>query len=69
MDEIDVDSITNKILVKVSNNYFRPTEVDLLLGDSTKAREQLVWSSNTTFNNLVKNMVESDILLYKQNML
>jgi GDPmannose 4,6-dehydratase len=68
LNEVGVDSITNEILVKVSSIYFRPTEVDLLLGDSTKARQKLGWSSNTTFNDLVKNMVESDILLYKQNM-
>lgn len=65
--EVGIDSETNEILVKVSSNYFRPTEVDLLLGDSTKARNELGWTHTISFNELVKNMVESDISLYKQN--
>jgi GDPmannose 4,6-dehydratase len=67
IDEIGTDSITNEVLIKVSSKYFRPTEVDLLLGDSTKARNDLGWSHKISFNELVKNMVESDIELYKQN--
>jgi GDPmannose 4,6-dehydratase len=67
IDEIGTDSITNEVLIKVSSKYFRPTEVDLLLGDSTKARNDLGWSHKVTFNELVKDMVESDVLLYKQN--
>lgn len=67
LDEVGTDNITNRVLVKISEKYFRPTEVDLLLGDSTKARTLLNWTSQTSFRELVKTMVESDILLYKQN--
>jgi GDPmannose 4,6-dehydratase len=66
VDEIGIDSNTNEVLVRVSEKYFRPTEVDLLLGDSTKARNNLGWKHTVSFEELVKDMVESDIQLYKQ---
>jgi GDPmannose 4,6-dehydratase len=47
--------------VKVDPNYFRPTEVDLLLGDPSKAREKLGWEPEVTFEELVKIMVEADL--------
>lgn len=51
----------NKVVVKIDPKYFRPTEVDLLLGDSTKAKEKLGWTPKIKFKELVKEMVESDI--------
>jgi len=51
----------DRILVKIDPQYFRPTEVDLLLGDPTKAKNKLGWESSTSFENLVKEMVEYDI--------
>ena len=54
--------------VKVDPKYYRPAEVDLLIGDASKARENLGWSAQTRFEDLVKLMVDEDIaLLNKQN--
>lgn len=49
-----------KIVVEVSPSYYRPTEVELLIGDPTKAKEVLGWSYTTPFNDLVKMMIQSD---------
>jgi GDPmannose 4,6-dehydratase len=68
VNEVGIDASTLEILVSVSSKYFRPTEVDLLLGDSTKARKELGWDHTTPFNELVKTMVESDIELYKKGL-
>ena len=65
VDEIGIDSTTGKVLVKIDKKYYRPTEVDLLLGDATKAKEELKWESKTSLRQLVKIMVESDINLLK----
>ncbi|MCK5894865.1 MAG: GDP-mannose 4,6-dehydratase [Endozoicomonadaceae bacterium] len=59
--ESGIDSETGKTLVKVDPRYFRPTEVDLLLGDSSKANQLLDWKHKTSFNDLVKQMVKADI--------
>ena len=62
VDEIGVDAADeSRVLVRVDPEYFRPTEVDLLLGDPTKAKNQLGWVSKTPFDDLVKEMVEEDI--------
>jgi len=53
----------DRVLVKIDPSYFRPTEVDLLLGDPTKAKNKIGWESCTTFEELVKEMVESDIAM------
>jgi GDPmannose 4,6-dehydratase len=50
-----------RVLVEVDPRYFRPTEVDLLLGDASKAREQLGWSSRVSFEELVYRMVDDDL--------
>jgi len=60
-DEQGIDARTGKTLVRVDPCYFRPTEVDLLLGDPTKARDKLGWKHTTSFEDLVAEMVESDI--------
>ena len=52
---------TGKIVVKVDSRYFRPTEVDTLLGDPTAARKKLGWEPRTTLEDLIKEMVESDL--------
>ena len=49
-----------KVIVKIDPNHFRPTEVDTLLGDASKAKKILGWQSKTSFNDLVKKMVRSD---------
>lgn len=62
VEEIGVDaSNESRVLVKIDPRYFRPTEVDLLLGDPTKAKTKLGWVSKTPFDDLVKEMVEADI--------
>ena len=59
-NEIGYDCKTNRELIFISEKYFRPTEVDLLLGDSTKARQQLGWRPKYNFCQLVKEMVENE---------
>ena len=61
VDEEGVDNKTGEVLVKVDPRYFRPTEVDLLLGDPAKARTVLGWKHEITFPMLVKEMVASDL--------
>jgi len=61
VDEVGIDKASGKTLVRIDPRYFRPTEVDLLLGDPTKAREKLGWQHRTSFRELVKEMVESDL--------
>ena len=51
---------SGKIVIKIDPKYFRPTEVEILLGDSTKAKNKLDWEAKTNFNNLVKIMTEFD---------
>lgn len=58
--EIGYDENTGRELIFINEKYFRPTEVEQLLGDSTKAREVLKWEPNIDFNQLVRLMVESD---------
>jgi len=65
VDEIGVDADDeSRVLVKIDPAYFRPTEVELLLGDPTKAKNVLGWSAATSFDNLVKEMVEEDLKIY-----
>jgi GDPmannose 4,6-dehydratase len=60
LEEIGYDINTGKELVFISEKYFRPAEVDELLGDSTKAKEELGWIPSVKFDDLVKEMVEAD---------
>ena len=64
--EKGVDVSTGKVLVEVDPNYYRPTEVDLLIGDATKAKEQLNWQPKVTVPSLVKEMVASDVTLFEK---
>jgi GDPmannose 4,6-dehydratase len=66
VEEVGLDEGTGKIRVKVDPRYFRPTEVDLLLGDATKAREKLGWQHKTSFADLVKEMVAHDLAALKE---
>lgn len=63
VEEKGIDSKTGKILIEVNEKYFRPAEVDLLLGNSRKARQQLGWKLKYSFNDLVYEMMESDLKL------
>jgi len=62
IDEKGVDAADGGVLVEVDRRYFRPTEVDTLLGDPSKARAKLGWQHRTTFDALVKEMVEADLV-------
>jgi GDPmannose 4,6-dehydratase len=62
IDEQGVDAATGEVLVSIDPRYFRPTEVDLLLGDPTKAREKLGWTHRTSFRDLIRDMVASDLV-------
>ncbi len=58
--KLDMMKLPAKILIRVSEKYFRPAEVEELLGDSTKARTELGWTPEYSFDELVKEMVEQD---------
>ena len=58
--EHGVDIDTGKTLVEINPRYYRPTEVDLLLGDATKAKNEIGWQPKTKFKKLVELMIESD---------
>ena len=66
VDEIGFDEKTGAELVRIDPRYFRPTEVDLLLGDPSKARAKLGWQHKMTFPELVKEMVAADIQLLER---
>lgn len=66
IEEVGIDKVTRKVIIDVNPQYFRPAEVDLLLGDPTKAKTLLGWNPRkTSFEDLVKIMVESDLDLVK----
>lgn len=60
-DEIGVDAVTGRVLVRIDPRHFRPTEVDLLMGDPRKAKERLGWKHETSFQQLVAEMMASDL--------
>lgn len=60
-NEKGLDSDTRRELINISSKFFRPTEVDLLLGDPTKAKNKLNWKQKISFEQLVKMMVDSDV--------
>jgi GDPmannose 4,6-dehydratase len=60
-EEIGVDGGSGKEVVSIDPRYFRPTEVDLLLGDPRKAREELGWTHTTSFKDMIAEMVRSDL--------
>lgn len=63
VDEIGYDEDTNRELIFIDPKYYRPTEVDQLLGDSSKAKEILDWKPKTSFDELIKLMVDSDCVI------
>ena len=69
VDEVGIDAATGRPLIRVDPRYFRPTEVDTLLGDASKAREKLGWTAEVTFPELVAEMVESDMEVAKRDAL
>lgn len=63
LNEKGIDKSTGKVLIEVDPRYFRPAEVDLLLGDSSKARKELNWKPEYNLEMLVKEMVKEDLIL------
>jgi GDPmannose 4,6-dehydratase len=61
IDEVGIDTASGDTLVKIDSRYFRPTEVDLLLGDPSKARRVLGWKHTVSFPELVSDMLASDL--------
>ena len=60
-DEKGIDKKSGKVLIEVDPKYFRPTEVDILIGDPTKAKEVLGWEPKVKFEELVEIMTKADI--------
>ena len=63
VDEVGIDSTTGKVVMRIDKRYFRPTEVEQLLGDPSKAKRQLGWEPQVKFEELVKIMTEADLIL------
>ncbi|MCR4311411.1 MAG: GDP-mannose 4,6-dehydratase, partial [Candidatus Taylorbacteria bacterium] len=61
--EQGVDKKTKKVLVVIDPRYFRPVEVDSLLGDASKAKKNLKWKTDITFETMIKEMVAHDLKL------
>ncbi len=61
------DKKTGKVLIAIDPHYYRPAEVDILLGDARKARKKLGWKPKVTFKDLIRIMVESDLELIDKN--
>jgi GDPmannose 4,6-dehydratase len=67
VDEKAYDTKTGKVLIEIDPRYFRPTEVDLLIGDPTKARTKLGWQHKHSLDQLIEDMVKSDMDLFKRD--
>jgi GDPmannose 4,6-dehydratase len=67
--EVGIDTVTGRTIVRVDPRYFRPTEVESLLGDASKAAEKLGWTPEVSFAELVAEMIESDLDLAKRDAL
>jgi GDPmannose 4,6-dehydratase len=68
LEEKGLDSRTGKVLVEITEEHFRPSEVDYLIGDASKAEKKLGWKPRTTTEELIKMMVMSDLeLVESQN--
>ncbi len=73
LDEVGIDTDSGKVIVSIDPKYFRPTEVDTLLGDASKAKKELSWKPEISFHDMVVEMIRSDYkeaqkdLLIKKN--
>ena len=67
IEECGVDAKTGKTIVKIDPRYFRPTEVETLLGDASKARQKLGWKPEVSFEALIKEMVAEDLALTRRD--
>ena len=67
VEEKGIDRASGRALVEIDARYFRPTEVDLLLGDPSKARSRLGWHHRVSFDELVAEMVAADLRFARSN--
>ena len=65
-NEVGIDQSSNKVIISIDNNYYRPTEVDLLIGDSSKAKNLLNWTPKYDLESLVKEMVNADYNFFRK---
>lgn len=65
--EVGINKGTGEEIIKIDPFYYRPTEVEFLQGDATKAKKELIWEAKTKFKELVKLMVEEDLKTFKEN--
>ncbi len=68
LDEVGFDKKTGAVIVQIDPRYFRPAEVDLLIGDASKAKKELGWEPKTAFDELVKEMVQNEVFSIKMQM-
>jgi GDPmannose 4,6-dehydratase len=69
LNEKGYDAETDKLIVAVDSRYYRPTEVEALLGDPTKAKEKLGWKPKISLEEIVHEMMENDINIAKRDSL
>lgn len=69
INEVGVDAKTDKVIIRINPKYFRPAEVDCLIGNPTNAEKVLGWKARIKFSDLVKRMVKSDLEMIKINKL
>jgi len=67
-NEVGIDQSSNKVIISIDNNYYRPTEVDLLIGDASKAKKLLNWEPKYDLESLVKEMVNADYNLFQKKL-
>ena len=65
-NEVGIEQSSNKVIISIDNNYYRPTEVDLLIGDASKAKKLLSWTPKYELESLVKEMVNADYNLFQK---
>ena len=68
VDEVGIDKATGKVIVKVNKKFFRPAEVDVLLGNPAKAESVLGWKREIPFSDLVARMVKNDLALVEHEL-
>ena len=66
VDEVGIDTATGKEILKINPEFYRPAEVELLIGNAKKAKEDLGWEANTSLEELCKMMVEADLRRIKE---
>ena len=67
VEEVGINEANDEVVVKIDPKYFRPTEVDLLVGDASKAKKELGWKPTYDLDGLVKDMVQADLALFKKD--